>query len=532
MVVPGWAEHFLTGYTFFDWVRFAEACVSFIAALSILSRKRDPVACLGWLFAVALFPIVGTTLYIIGGVSPYEALARRRRVSSRLVQSEDSPEERAYARAAALEALTTSDCNGFENTTAWAGWAAGHGFFPHTPVEFLENSTAVYAAFEEAIRNANRYVLVQFYQIIPDAVGRHFYGILAAKAQQGVAVHVLYDAMGSYRISKEQLKAARNAGIQIHSFMGFHPLKRRLQINWRNHRKLLVADGEVAFVGGLNLGEMYLEGHDPDNPTWRDVHFRLSGKIAAYLERTFREDWHFATGEALDLPKPSHNASTWDNSGSVEGVGVKSHGIQSQAGHELKFQLARSTGAAEETFHTLCLPVPSGPADSRTAFHTALLGVFYEARRRIWFSTAYFVPDKTILQALRQAVARGVDVKLVIPARSNHPITDFCTTSYYHELLEIGLTIHHFQPGMLHAKVLLADDDLILTGSSNQDYRSFFLNFELDLFIRDRPLAARIDRYFHDLIGKSDILTLGSLDQQYRNWTLLRRIARLFSPLM
>ncbi|MEY4631655.1 MAG: hypothetical protein RIQ81_1775 [Pseudomonadota bacterium] len=495
----------MTGISFPEWVRLVETGITLAAALSILSRKRDPVACLGWLLAVGLFPVVGTALYIIGGVSPYEALARRRRVSSRLVRSEDLPAERAFARTSALEELAASECSGFENTTAWTGWASGHGFFPGTQIEFLENSTSVYAAFEEAIVNAKHYILVQFYQIVPDAVGRHFYALLAEKARHGVAVYVLYDAMGSYRISKEHLKQARAAGINVSSFMGFHPLKRRLQINWRNHRKLLIADGEVAFVGGLNLGEMYLEGHDADNPTWRDVHFRLRGKIARHLERTFREDWHFATGEAPDLEKSATVVSA---------------------------QTANPDELAKGAFSVLCLALPSGPADSRTAFHTTLLGVLYEAKRRIWFSTAYFVPDKTVLQALRQAVARGVDVRLVMPARSNHPITDFCTTSYYQELLEIGLVIHHFQPGMLHAKVLLADDDLVLTGSSNQDYRSFFLNFELDLFLRDRALADRIDRYFTDLIDKSSILTREVLDRDYRHWTLLRRISRLFSPLM
>lgn len=509
----------MAGLSFPEWLRLVEVGITLVAALSILNRKRDPVACLGWLLAVALFPLVGTTLYIIGGVSPYEALARRRRMSLRLVRSEDLPEERAFGRTSALEELAASDCSGFENTTAWTGWAAGHGFFPGTKIEFLENSGSVYAAFEEAITRAERYILVQFYQIVPDAVGRHFYALLAEKARQGVAVHVLYDAMGSYRISKQHLRLARAAGIHINSFMGFHPLKRRLQINWRNHRKLLVADGEVAFVGGLNLGEMYLEGHDADNPTWRDVHFRLRGKIARHLERTFREDWHFATGEALDLEKSGGPAAkVAANQGPVRDMTTPR-------------RLAEGEPAGGE-FSALCLALPSGPADSRTAFHTTLLGIFYEARRRIWLSTAYFVPDKTLLQALRQAVARGVEVRLVIPARSNHPITDFCTTSYYQELFETGLVIHHFQPGMLHAKVLLADDDLVLTGSSNQDYRSHFLNFELDLFLRDHALAGRIERYFTELIGKSSVLTRDSLDRDYGRWTLLRRIMRLFSPLM
>ena len=486
------------GLSLGEGLRIVEWAITFFVALSILSRKRDPVACLGWLLAVVAFPFVGSALYVLGGVSPYEALARRRRVSSRLVRSEEPPEVRAFARAAALEELASSDCQGFENTTAWSAWAAGHGFFPKTRVDFLENSTSVYAEFEQAIVQAERYILVQFYQIVPDAVGRHFYGLLAEKARQGVAVHVLYDAMGSYRISVKHLKMARAAGIRIHSFMGFHPLKRRLQINWRNHRKLLIADGKVAFVGGLNLGEVYLEGQDPDNPVWRDVHFKLQGDVAEHLEKAFRGDWHFATGEALDLTK----APT-----------------------------ARPSQATGEC-SALCMSVASGPADSRAAFHTSLLSVLYEAKRRIWFSTAYFVPDKTLLQALRQAVARGVDVQLVIPRRSNHPMTDFCTTSYYQELLEIGLTIHHFHPGMLHAKLLVADDDLILTGSSNQDCRSFFLNFELDLLIRDRGLTSRVDAYFIDLFAKSYILTREKVDQEFRSFMFLRRISRLCSPLM
>ncbi len=506
------SEPFISGFSFGDGLRIVEWMITIFAALSILGRKRDPVACLGWLLAVAAFPFVGTALYIIGGVSPYEALARRRRLSSRLVRAEEPPEVRAFARAAALEELELSDCHGFENTTAWTGWAAGHGFFSKTGVDFLENSTSVYAGFGEAIANAERYILVQFYQIVPDAVGRHFYGLLAEKARQGVAVHVLYDAMGSYRISSKHLKMARAAGIHIHSFMGFHPMKRRLQINWRNHRKLLVADGKVAFVGGLNLGEVYLEGEDSDNPAWRDVHFKLQGQVATHLERVFREDWHFATGEALDLSRASTPSLRHEPAHADQKPG-DDHRVPAE-------------------FSALCLSVASGPADSRAAFHTSLLSVLYEAKRRIWLSTAYFVPDKTLLQAMRQAVARGVDLQLVIPRRSNHPMTDFCTTSYYQELLDIGLTVHHFNPGMLHAKLLIADDDLVLTGSSNQDYRSFFLNFELDLLMRNRGLTDRIEAYFHDLFSKSYVLTREKVDSDYRSQMLLRRISRLCSPLM
>lgn len=483
-------------------MRLVEWGVTITAALSIVARKRDPVACLGWLLAVVTFPFLGTALYIIGGVSPYEALARRKRLSSRLARSTEAPETRAFARASAIEQLEGAQVGGFESTTGWAAWTGGHEFFTDTEIEFLENSTTVYSAFEDAIVNAKKTIFVQFYQIIPDAVGRHFYNLLADKARSGVAVYVLYDAMGSYKISAEHLKLAKKAGIKIHSFMGFHPLKRRLQINWRNHRKLLIVDGSVAFVGGFNLGEMYLEGRDPGNPVWRDVHFRLNGRVASHLERVFREDWHFATGQALE-------------SGVTPAVASDERGA--------------SERLVEPTF---CLPFTSGPADSYASYHTALLSILYEAKSRVWISTAYFVPDKTLMQAMMQAVARGVDVRLVIPRRSNHPITDFCTTSYFHELSDIGVQLFLYDPGMLHAKILLADDDLVLTGSSNQDYRSFFLNFELDLLIRSRPVAGEIQNYFDNIFSKSSHLEKFSIDRQYLSFGFARRIARLCSPLM
>lgn len=282
--------------------------------------------------------------------------------------------------------------------------------------------------------------------------------------------------------------------------MGFHPLKRRLQINWRNHRKLLIVDGKTAFVGGFNLGEMYLEGRDPENPVWRDVHFRMVGRIAHHLEKVFREDWHFATGQSIDPLAKADGSTVFPSDSNLTPV--------------------------------LCLPFSSGPSDGRASFHTALLSVLYEAKRRVWISTAYFVPDKALLQALRQAVARGVDVRLVLPRRSNHPITDFCTTSYFQELTEIGVVLNLYNPGMLHAKILLADEDLVLTGSSNQDYRSFFLNFELDLLIRSATATGKINEYFQSIFNKSSILNKSEIEREYRKFSLLRRIARLCSPLM
>jgi cardiolipin synthase len=341
---------------------------------------------------------------------------------------------------------------------------------------------------------------VQFYQILPDRVGRRFFFQLRRKAREGVRVYVMYDAMGSYKLRRDILDAVRSSGIKIVNFLAMHPLKRRYQINWRNHRKILVCDGEVAFVGGFNIGETYLEGDHQGNPLWKDAHFRVKGSCVDAIQQVFAGDWLFATGEKIDFatgrsPEDSHRY-------------------------------------AERSSQNFVAVIPSGPSDHRALMHSTLSAILHGAETRVWITTAYFVPDRQIMEAMRQAVERGVDVRVVIPKRSNHPITDFCSTSYFAEFLDLGIRVYLYKPGMCHAKLLLADDDLVLSGSSNLDYRSFFLNFELDLLIRDRRLAPDVEKFLTESFQQSE--TLGLQQVRPRNLPLkaARNLIRLFAPLM
>lgn len=476
--------------------------VGSVTALSILLTKREPVACLGWLLSIATFPLIGSLAYLVGGLNPYQTHTRRMRERLRRslgVGAGISHQEKMTAIGANLDALERSKYHGFQNAQSWVAGVTATDFHRDVGIEFLINSSATYDEFERAVLAAKEYIFVQFYQILPDKVGRRFFFQLRRKAKEGVKVYVMYDAMGSYKLRRDLLDAVRSSGIQIVNFLAMHPLKRRFQINWRNHRKIIICDGEVAFVGGFNIGESYLEGDQQDTPLWRDAHFKLSGSCVDVIQKVFVGDWLFATGQTIAFKSTSvpHAKNASDNSAS-----------------------------------NFVAVVPSGPSDQRALMHSTLTAILHGAETRVWLSTAYFVPDSQILGAMRQAVERGVDVRVVIPKRSNHPITDFCTTSYFSEFLDLGLKVYLYRPGMCHAKLLLADSDLVLSGSSNLDYRSFFLNFELDLLVRDRRIAPLVEKFLTESFHQSEVLSQLHVRPGNLPLRTARNLIRLFAPIM
>ncbi len=477
------------------WLVWAQISLGIFTAVSVLYRKQDPVACLGWLLSTALFPLVTSFFYLIGGLNPYESYARRKRRSAEFARSR-------YGLRPGRVSLTAirnppqDDFPGFANISHWVSRQAGVSWCRDGGVDLLINASTIYPAFEAEILQAKSWILVQFYQIIPDRVGRRFLDLLAEKAREGVAVYVLFDAMGSYRMTEAVLRRWTSQGVKITNFLAMHPLKRRFQINWRNHRKLIVVDGRVAFVGGINIGETYLDVQQEGGIPWQDCAFRLNGpQIIERLAEGFSEDWHFATGTLPELAPVAP-----------------------------PIQASKTLNAINH--------IVSGPNEPSMAFHTAVLGVLQESTTRVWIATPYFVPDRSLLQALRQAVTRGVDVQLLIPKASNHPITDFCSSSYRNELVEIGVRVSLYLPGVTHAKLVLADEDVVIAGSSNMDYRSFILNFELDLILRSRETARKVEAFFVTAFSKSRTLEREAFKASQVHLVFMRRIMRLFSPIM
>ena len=468
-------------------------------AAHILVKKQDPVVCLSWLHGVAVFPYATLICYFGFGINPFEQYAIRKRSShhlSGLKRKRKSREELVK-----INRDLTADYNymGFDRSSLWVSMLQGQPMQEGNAVQMLVNSTNAFRAINECVDGATKFILVQFYQIQADSIGLGFLDRLAAKASAGVQVHVLFDALGSHGINNTLLDHYRRQGVQIFRFLDLHPIKRRFQINWRNHRKLVICDGVLAYTGGFNIGQMYLEGPNPKRAKWLDLIFEIKGPAISDLTALFAEDWHFTTKKSLS-----------------EGI-ITDRRLH--ANHPSKTE-------------NLLQIVASGPSENNAPFYTTLISLLHEARDRIWIMTPYFVPDKELLHAIKVAIARGVQVRIIVPKRSNHAITDTCAHSYFSELHQYGVELLRYEYGVCHGKLILADADLILAGSSNLDYRSFYLNFETDLLVRDRVLAQNISDLLTEISSGCSPLTAKDVSARPLLRLLFRRIMRLFAPLM
>jgi cardiolipin synthase len=343
--------------------------------------------------------------------------------------------------------------------------------------ELLITGEQTFASIFAGIAEAKRYLLVQFYTIHADSAGVALKEALAERVRAGVAVHVLYDEIGCEDMPGSFVAELRSQGIAVSAFNeSKNWLTRRSRINYRNHRKIVVADGHTAWVGGLNVGDEYIDKHPVLRP-WRDTHVRVAGPAVQGVQLSFVEDWHWATGEALSLDWRSHRAEP-------DGVPV--------------------------------LVLPTGPADVLETCGLAFGQMIAAARRRIWIANPYFVPDGHIQAALQLAAMRGVDVRVMIPGKPDHRTTWLASLSYLPDMTAAGVKVYLYDAGVLHQKVCLFDNHLATVGTANFDNRSFCLNFEITLAFHDARFAAEVAdmlvRDFHDSreVG-ADMLSTRSL---------------------
>jgi cardiolipin synthase A/B len=471
-------------------ILFLQAFVAIFLATHILLYKQNPQSCLGWLLAVALSPVIAAIFYLGVGLNPFAMYAKRMQA----------------ARSAILKQLGLQNMHGVRHDHSADLPAATmaeklSGFPPCADLDWqlLVNSGEVYSQLYEDIARAKSYVFVQFYQIQADDVGFKFLDALESLAKRGVAVYVIFDALGSFSLKRSMVEKYQRSGIQFHRFLAIHPLKRRFQVNWRNHRKLVVIDGEIAYTGGFNIGKTYLQG-DPERPAkWFDILLKVKGTIVHQLEFLFRQDWYFATRSLIPV----------------------------------LFLREEPMRDFSDNYVSFAQVIPSGPSDSIALYYSTLVSLIHGASKSIWIMSPYFVLDKTLFHALELAKIRGLDVKITMPLKSNHPLTDLCASSYFDEYLRKNITVLRYTGGVCHAKVALIDDEYVLLGSSNADYRSHFLNFETDLLLRDTALCREIvEKVFSPVWAHSVELTPRCVTDSTSMKVVAMRLMRLIAPLM
>jgi cardiolipin synthase len=358
-------------------------------------------------------------------------------------------------------------------------------------IELLNDTNRTLGLIEQAVLAARETLHLEYYIWRSDRTGTRLRDLLIQRARQGVTVRFLYDGIGSMWLTKRFLKPMRDAGIRVAAFMPWKRF-RFWSLNLRNHRKIVIVDGETGFTGGMNIGDEYI-GRNPSLGYWRDTHLRLGGPTVLQLQQIFVEDWYYATGEELIQSDifPSPDA----------------------AGHSTAQVLAGEPG-----------DVPT--------FHSLMYAAINEAQKLILLETSYFIPTEPLFTALETAALRGVRVRLLLPGRGPYPWTLFAGRSYYRELLQAGVEIYEYTRGLLHSKVLMIDGAWALVGTPNFDARSLLLNFECGVAIYDSRIADQIAATFEaDLEHASQITP-----EQWQNRPMWREIAentcRLFAPIM
>lgn len=355
----------------------------------------------------------------------------------------------------------------------------------------LIDGPAAFGGIFEAIDAAERYVLVEFYTLRDDELGRDLARHLIDCARRGVQVRVIYDGIGSVGLPSAYLANLRGAGVQISNFHARRRSRNRFQINFRNHRKIVVVDGETGFIGGLNVGDEYM-GRSRKFGHWRDTHMRIDGPAVAQLQLAFAEDWHWATAETPDL----------------------------------NWRPARHEGGRD------CLILATGPSDAVETGSLYFLNAINAASNRLWIATPYFVPDVDILNALKLAALRGVDVRLLVPDKRDHWLVWLAAFSYFDEVRPVGVKIYRYLDGFMHSKALVVDDWMGSVGTVNLDNRSCRLNFEATALIFDPGFAEEVATMFEDDLAVSELYETDFNDIPHRLIRYTAPFARLFAPIL
>ena len=461
--------------------------LGFLAAAHAVMTVRTAQGALAWAIALVTLPVLTLLPYLVFGRSRFAGYVRSRRQAD--IAMRKALRERSW-RPCAAEAEAAERVAVSPSLRALAKLVSLPPMV-NNQLHLLVNGEATFAAIFAAIAEAKQVVLVQFFIIHDDALGLRLQQALLAQAAAGVAVYLLYDSVGSHALPQSYSERLRAGGVHVNAFASRRGLQNRYQLNIRNHRKLVVVDGQVGFVGGHNVGDEYL-GLQPPLAPWRDTHVQVRGPVLASLQQSFAEDWFWAAGELSPLlPVASEPAGT-----------------------------------------ALCQLVSSGPADDQETCSLFFVAAINAASQRLWITSPYFVPDEAVSAALRLAVLRGVDVRILLPSRPDHRLVFAASSLYAAEAIKAGVRVFRYQPGFLHQKVLLIDNEAAAVGSANLDNRSFRLNFELMLLAVDRAFAAEVEHMLLADFAESREQLASEQQHVNRLQHLGMRVARLLSPVL
>lgn len=457
----------------------------------LISEFRHPSKAMAWLFILFIIPVIGFVMYYFLA----KEYTRRRKVRRKGLRPINDIRHIGKKQKASDPDWDEESFKGWRHEPrlfSLLNNIPGSQITYRNEVEVLTNASGAYPAMLEAMEQARDHIHFEFYTIRDDETGNQFQDVLIRKAREGVKVRCIFDGIGSYQLSGTFVEELKRAGCEVYFFLPAMIAFFNKRINYRNHRKIVVIDGLTGFLGGINIGNEYLGGN-PKLGFWRDTHLKLEGDAVYSLQHTFMTDWLFVSGHRLTDASlfPEHDC-----------CGRKPAQI-----------------------------IDSGPDAHWDSILEMYFGAITAAKKRIYITTPYFIPDASLCMGLKTAAISGVDVRIIYPQKSDSRIVNYASMSYFEELLQAGVRFYAYQKGFVHAKVLLMDDLLGTVGTANMDMRSFYNNFELNAVVFDKESLQRLENDF--LLDLKDCreVKLEAFDKRSRWQKAKEVIGRMLSPL-
>lgn len=455
----------------------------------IISENRNPVKSLAWVTVLLLLPVFGIVLYIFFGRNIKNERMISRRIRRRLRRKENKS---SYSPARLNLSLASSQ------QIMLGKSLTGAQFHGENTVEIFTSGADKFDALEEDLRNARKSINIQYYIFDCDETGRRIARVLMDKAREGVTVRVIYDHVGSFNVRSRFFKEMIKVGVEAYPFFKVTFPQLATRVNWRNHRKICVIDNAIGYIGGMNIANRYIDGGK--FPLWRDSHLRITGPVVDAINYSFAVDWNFTTGKVLDMGSNHIGHEQLARPGAIHGIGAQ--------------------------------VLTNGPTSQWHAIEMAFYKAILNATKRVYIQTPYFLPTEGLLNALQTAALAKVDVRIMVPLASDSKMLTLASASYFKECLRSNIKIYQYEAGMLHAKMMIVDDELVSIGSTNFDFRSFEYNFEANVFCYSREFTQRMLEVFRNDLRSCIRITADS----WRHRPVLRKasesILRLLSPVL
>ena len=464
----------------------------FVTIFIIFAERKRPSSTIAWIMILFALPGAGIVLYII-----FSQLLARHRLSSlsSAMHFRNNPfllEQKQSINEGSFHFVNTQAASWRQLIRFNQEYASSY-LTQNNEVKVFTSGQACFDSMFQDLKAAKSSINMEFFIMKPDYIGLELVDILTDKAREGVKVRLLLDAMGCRRMRRRHFEELRRAGAQVAFFFPARIFKLDLKLNYRNHRKLLVIDNSIAYIGGLNAAKEYV-GDSKKFKGWRDTHLRIRGGSVFDIDARFIMDWNFANGQEIELSVSDYPVDT-------------------------------SLDCAVQI-------VSSGPESPETEIKFAYLKMINSAKRSIYIQTPYLVPDESIFEALKCAAVSGVDVRIMIPPMPDHPFVYWVTYQNLGSLVDYGAKAYIYEKGFLHSKTIVVDDEAASVGSANFDIRSFELNFECNAFIYDREVAIDLRKAFEDDMKNSRRLTQDMYERR-SNWIKVKEsVSRLITDIL